>query len=172
LVFYLDASLPPDVLRGLALVRHDVLYPGGPGCPIAGPWVPDDEWLPVAGRDNWIVLMRDKRIRYRPGERQRLLENNVRAFCLTGAGNYSKWQILELLIRRWSDIQTAAEFQEPPYIYSVTQGGITLLAPIVPVVGGQPAAPEPLAPGVTEQLELGPQLRSRKRPGASHPRRP
>jgi len=162
LVYYLDASLPPDVLKGLGLIRHDVLYPGAPGCPIAGPWVPDGEWLPIAGRNGWIVLMRDKRIRHRPGERQRLLENNVRAFCLTGAGNYSKWQILELLVRRWSDIQTAAEFQEPPYIYSVTQGGLTLLEPAGSVPSEKAAAP-PARSGPPQQLELAPELARTKR---------
>lgn len=37
MVFYLDASIPFPVSKALSLVRDDVLYPGGPGCPIATP---------------------------------------------------------------------------------------------------------------------------------------
>jgi PIN like domain len=122
-VFYLDASIPIPVSKALSLVRDDVLYPGGPGCPVTTPAARDDEWLPVAGEHEWVVLMRDKRIRYRPGERHALLTNNVRAFVLTGAGNYSKWRTLGLLVRRWPDIEDAAAIEVPPYIYAVTQQG-------------------------------------------------
>jgi hypothetical protein len=122
--FYLDASIPFPVSQALALVRDDVMYPGGPGCPITTPGAKDAEWLPVAGHHGWIVLMRDKRVRSRPGERQALQENRVRAFVLTTAGNYSRWRILDLLVRRWPDVETIAGTDEPPYIYAVTQQGL------------------------------------------------
>ena len=84
--FYLDASIPFPVSQALALVRDDVLYPGAPGCPITAPDVKDDEWLAVAGQHGWAVIMRDKHVRSRPGERRSLRDNGVRAFVLTGAG--------------------------------------------------------------------------------------
>ena len=68
--FYLDASIPFPVSQALALVRDDVLYPGAPGCPITTPDVKDHEWLPVAGHHGWTVIMRDKHVRSRPGERR------------------------------------------------------------------------------------------------------
>jgi hypothetical protein len=123
-VFYLDASIPPPVSQALALVRDDVLYPGAPGCPIASADVRDRDWLPVAGRQGWVVLMRDKHVRSRPGERRALRENDVRAFVLTGAGNYSRWRTLDLLVRRWAEIEDLAGSGVPPYIYAVTQQGL------------------------------------------------
>lgn len=124
MVFYLDASVPFPVSQAFALVRDDVLYPGGPGCPITTPDAKDHEWLPVAGRHGWVVLMRNKRVRSRPGERRALRENGVGAFVLTGGGNYSRWRTLELLVRRWPDIEDAAGSEAPPYIYAVTQQGL------------------------------------------------
>jgi PIN like domain len=123
-VFYLDASIPIAVSMALALVRDDVLYPGGPNCPITTPGVRDDGWLPVAGHHGWLVLMRDKHVRRRPGELQALQKNSVRAFVLTGAGNYSRWRTLDLLVRRWSEIESTAAVEVPPYIYAVTQQGL------------------------------------------------
>jgi hypothetical protein len=67
--------------------------------------------------------MRDKRVRRRPGEREALLENNLRAFILTGAGNYSRWEVLELLILRWRAIEEAIEAHPRPFVCSVTRGG-------------------------------------------------
>jgi hypothetical protein len=64
--------------------------------------------------------MRDKRIRFRPCERQRLMDD-VRGFVMTGAGHYSKWRTLELMVRRWPEVMQIAASEPGPYIYSVTQ---------------------------------------------------
>lgn len=45
----------------------------------------DETWLALAGRNNWVVLTKDKRIRYRPLERRSLLDAGLRAFVLTSA---------------------------------------------------------------------------------------
>jgi PIN like domain len=122
--FYLDASIPFPVSQALALVRDDVLYPGAPGCPITTPDIKDHEWLPIAGHHEWAVIMRDKHVRSRPGERRALRDNGVRAFVLTGAGNYSRWRTLDLLVRRWPDIESVTGVEAPPYMYAVTQQGL------------------------------------------------
>jgi hypothetical protein len=127
LVFYCDASIPRAVAQALALVRDDVLYPGQDGCAVSDPAMKDVEWLPVAGAHEWVVLMRDKHIRTRPGERLRLTECGVRAFAMTAAGNYSRWLTLELLARRWREIEKVVADEPGPYIYSVTQSGLARL---------------------------------------------
>ena len=68
--------------------------------------------------------MRDKHVRSRPGERRALRDNGVRAFVLTGAGNYSRWRTLDLLVRRWLDIESVTGVEAPPYMYAVTQQGL------------------------------------------------
>ncbi len=127
LTFYLDASVQIAVARALREVRDDVLYPGAPGCPVQSPHVPDVDWLRIAGDNQWVVILRDKRIRRRPGERQRLLEHGLRVFCLTGAGNYSRWRTLELLVRQWEQLERVARDEPGPYIHAMTQGGIRAL---------------------------------------------
>jgi PIN domain-containing protein len=124
--YYLDASLQVDVCRALDLVRNDIQYPGKPGCSITDPKMRDEEWLPVAGSLNWVVLMRDKHIRTRTAERDALTRAGLRTFCLTGAGNYSKWKTVDLLVRKWNEIEQKAA-QSGPYIYSVTQAGLKQL---------------------------------------------
>jgi hypothetical protein len=125
--YYVDASVPIDVPKSLALVRDDILYPGAAGCPVKSPNVDDVEWLSIAGEQGWVVIMKDDRIRYRRWERQALMKAGVRAFCMTTAGNYSRWQTLQLLAQRWDAIEEAAK-EAGPYIYAVTQDGVRLLA--------------------------------------------
>lgn len=129
MLFYVDASVPIDIARALSLVRSDILYPGGPGCQITNPETKDVIWLPIAGANSWVVIMRDKRIRTRPGERRQLMDHGVRAFVMTGAGNYSKWQTIELLVRRWEEIEAVVGRNAGPFIFSITQGGVARLTP-------------------------------------------
>jgi uncharacterized protein with PIN domain len=42
----------------------------------------DPEWLTGAGKNGWIVVTRDERIRYRVSEKQAIRRAKVRAFVL------------------------------------------------------------------------------------------
>lgn len=139
MTFYVDASIPIDVRMALASVRDDVLYAGGPKAPKED--AQDRHWLETAGRNDWVVLKRDKRIRTRAWERDALIAAGVRTFCLTGAGNYTRWGVLELLVQRWRRIEELADAIPGPYIYSVTKEGVTWLR----VRGLTPPASEPVA---------------------------
>lgn len=89
--------------------------------------MPDSEWLGVAGQQNWVVITKDKMIRHRRWERQALIQAGVRSFCMTSAGGYPMWETLQLLARRWDDIEEIANTVAGPYIYSVTNAGVRFL---------------------------------------------
>ncbi len=88
----------------------------------------DEDWLPVVGANGWVVLMRDKRIRYRRPERERLMQYGAKAFCLTASGNQTRWGMLKLLVRNWDRIEETAELPGP-FIYGVNSAGVRRLAP-------------------------------------------
>lgn len=113
--------------KALAAVRADLVYPGHRDCPVDR-GAADEEWLPVVGDNGLIVLMRDKRIRYRRPERERLMDHGVKAFCLTASGNQSRWDMLQLLVRHWDRIEETATLPGP-FIYGVSGSGLRKLAP-------------------------------------------
>ena len=79
--------------------------------------VPDEEWLELAGSRGWAVLMKDKRIRYRPHEREAIEKFRVRCFCLAGR-NLPADEMAEQFLRRLPAIARAC--QEPgPFLYVV-----------------------------------------------------
>jgi len=123
LFFYVDAAML-GIAMALARVRNDVTYAGAPGCPVKSPNVKDAKWLPIVGRHNWVVIMKDDQIRYRTLERKRFLEAGLRVFCLTTSGNRTSWEILGLLVRFWGDMERVALSRPGPYIYSITQLGV------------------------------------------------
>jgi PIN like domain len=124
--FYLDASIQIAVRTALDSVREDVVYAGGPNAPKES--TQDRHWLTTVGNEGWVVIKRDKRIRTRPWEREALIAAGARTFCLTGAGNYNRWDTLRLLAARWDRIEQVAEKIPGPYIYAVTWQGVRRLS--------------------------------------------
>lgn len=121
--YFVDENML-SIGKALAAVREDVVYPGHPSCPTIPRRTPDLDWLPIVGTNDWVVLMRDKRIRYRPAERKALLDHGVRAFCLTGSGNASSWSMLRLIVRHWDGIESKLLGEDGPFIFGVTGAGV------------------------------------------------
>jgi hypothetical protein len=113
-----------SIAKSLRAVRSDIVHPGHPDCPTIPLGAKDTDWLPLVGQAGWAVIMRDKRIRRRPAERQRFIAHGVRAFCLTGSGNQTSWQMLRLVVRHWDRLEKAVS-QPGPFIYAVTAGGLS-----------------------------------------------
>ena len=83
------------------------------------------EWLALAGSRDWVVPMKDERIRYRAAERRTLLVHDVRAFCLTG-GNLRAADMAELFLARIDHMAEACA-DPGPFLYAVSRRGLRRL---------------------------------------------
>jgi PIN like domain len=84
LVFFTDRDLGtrfPDILiaAGLTVRRHRDLFP--PDCP-------DEVWLQTIGREGWIAVSHDARIRYKPNELAAVVRHRVRLLVVIGKAPY------------------------------------------------------------------------------------
>jgi predicted nuclease of predicted toxin-antitoxin system len=119
LTLFLDESLDSvsvvTALRdaGATVERHTEHFARG---------VADDVWLTEAGKNNWIVLTRDKRIRYRQLERLALQAAKVRAFVFTG-GNVTAKDTGAILARAIDRIQRISNANPGPFIYHIGKSG-------------------------------------------------
>lgn len=82
----------------------------------------DEVWLERAGTEGWIVLTRDKRIRYRKLERLAMKIAGVRAFVFTG-GNVTIQDTGEILARALSSIRRICAIQVGPFVYHIGRSG-------------------------------------------------
>ena len=82
----------------------------------------DEDWLTHAGNHNWVVLTRDKRIRYRQLELRGLTEARVRAFVFTG-GNITVKDTAEILTRALPRIDAICALNAGPFIYHIGRTG-------------------------------------------------
>jgi hypothetical protein len=116
---YLDESLDSESLAaalteaGISVIRGSRHVPRG---------TPDDVWLGECGTHGWIVLTRDKRIRYRVLERTALQENGVKAYVFTG-GNVSLAATVEIIVGAMPKILKIAGETAAPFIFHIGVDG-------------------------------------------------
>ncbi len=115
----MDASLGrrivPEALRreGIEVVAHDDQFEPG---------TPDAIWLEEAGRRGWVVLTKDKRIRYRENERRVLQRARVAAFVFVGK-DLTGEEIAAALVAALPRMIRTTQRTPRPFIATVTPGG-------------------------------------------------
>ena len=125
LTFFLDRNLGrrtvADTLRaaGLNVIVHDDCFPQA---------ATDLEWLKEAGKNQWVVLTRDERIRYHTAEMQTLRRARVRAFVLAARKGLTAQDWADIFLKAMPKIRPLATTQPPPFIAKVARDGtVTLL---------------------------------------------
>jgi predicted nuclease of predicted toxin-antitoxin system len=119
-VFFVDRSLGSkrfvQRLRDLGLnaIAHDEIF---------DPATPDQEWLSRAGDEGWVVVTKDKAIRWRELEKRAVEGANARVFALV-PGNKTMDEMLEIFERALPRIREALEMVTPPFIATIAGSGI------------------------------------------------
>ena len=126
LIFFIDRCLGrkviPDGLRaaGEEVRIHDDHFPQD---------AKDEAWLTEVGKNGWVVLTKDKHIRYRVSEIQALHAAKVRAFVLTSRGDLNATEVIQIFVKAMPAIKRLCEKTAPPFIALVDRGGNLRLAP-------------------------------------------
>ena len=83
---------------------------------------PDKEWLEFAGEKSFVVLTKDKRIRYRVSERIMVKKHCVRVFALT-KGNWTGEQMAEIFAKSLKSMRNFLKKNPGPFIATVSKSG-------------------------------------------------
>lgn len=106
-------ALAPDDAR--------IVYPGHPAWPFDQDEA-DEVWLPHVGGDNWLTIMRDRKVRFRTAEKAALIEYRVRAVNVATITNLTVAGTVALLRENWEAIE--ATLASPPAFYHLTKSGL------------------------------------------------
>jgi hypothetical protein len=82
----------------------------------------DTVWLPHACKEGWIVLTKDKGIRYNQLEIAAIVANNGREFFFR-SGNWSGTKMAEILSKALPKMKRMAKKVYAPFIASLTEAG-------------------------------------------------
>lgn len=118
LEIFIDRSLgrkiaAPLVAAGARVYLHDDYFDQG---------VEDEVWLTEVGKKGWVVLTKDKTIRYRTIERQALMNAGLKAFFFM-SGSISFSSMAEIIAKALPAIRKFAESHAPPFIAGIYKDG-------------------------------------------------
>ena len=121
---FFDASLTGHAVH-LAVEDPRIIYVGHQDWPLSQS-ATDRDWLAYVGRCGIPVVMRDKRIRTRPGERDALLAAGVTAIVVATSRNLSIAEFADLFERCSDEIEAALVGE--PGLHHLTMAGLKPMA--------------------------------------------
>jgi predicted nuclease of predicted toxin-antitoxin system len=119
-VIFLDRSLGKQIIAtslrgaGCQVEVHDDHF---------SPDARDEEWLAQVGSKGWVVLTKDKRIKYRALELAAAVSARAKVFTLT-AGSVQGGEMAEIFLKAMARIKNYVAENDPPYIVKVSRAGL------------------------------------------------
>jgi hypothetical protein len=98
--FFVDESAL-GLGKGMAALRRDTIHAGHRAIPEVPLGSDDVDWMPVVAARRLIAIGRDKRVRSRPAERQRIIDSGLRYIWIGGKRDESSWDWMRRLTRHW-----------------------------------------------------------------------
>jgi hypothetical protein len=102
---------------GWTVEQHNSHFPQG---------TEDIVWLPFVGRNQWVLITKDQRIRKHPFERQVLINSGVRNFVLH-AGNLKAAEMAAIYTTAMPAMLTLIAEQAAPFIAKIEEQAIVSL---------------------------------------------
>lgn len=114
MIFFTDRDLGasfPRILSeaGLHVEKHDDHFPADS--------TPDEVWLRAVGERGWLVISKDKRIRYRPNERDAVMRAGVGLFLVVGQASHRA--LADNFVNCIAKIERFVKTHDPPFIAKV-----------------------------------------------------
>jgi hypothetical protein len=86
------------------------------------PGTEDTTWLPTVGKHGWLLLTKDKRIRFNELEKSAIQRYRAREFYLA-SGNYSGTEMAAMLVTALREMARFCRRYDPPLIRSISKSG-------------------------------------------------
>jgi hypothetical protein len=100
-------------LAGIPYIGHHDLF---------APDAADEDWLRAVQGNSWLILTRDKNIRYKANEQQALVEARLVMFVLA-QGSITAEETGRIVVAAWPAMVKAAMQTQPPALFSITRTG-------------------------------------------------
>ena len=112
-VYFTDRDLGkrfPEILEsgGLRVERHADHFTHD---------TPDETWLEAVGKRGWIALTHDRRIRYKPNERDAVTRHNVALLVIVGAAPFP--ELARAFVTSLPVVEHFLHRNRPPFIAKV-----------------------------------------------------
>ena len=112
-VYFTDRDLGkrfPEILEadGLTVERHQDHF---------APATADEVWLEAVGKRGWVALTHDRRIRYKPNERDAVMRHGVGLLVIVGAAPFA--DLARAFVATLPRVERFLAQHKPPFIAKV-----------------------------------------------------
>ena len=124
---FIDRSLGKHIIAdrlravGMAVEVHDDHLPQD---------APDEDWIALVGRKNWVAITKDRGVRYRTAELQAIRRHSARVIVIR-MKNATGWDIAELLVKARRRIARFAAKTAPQFVAGIYGSGMVKAYEIV-----------------------------------------
>lgn len=119
IVLYLDRNLGKHIIANTLRYSNVEVEIHDDHLPINAP---DEHWIELVGRRNWIAITKDKNIRYRTAEIEAIKKYNARVIVIR-AKNATGSDIAELILKSMKRITQFAKKTKAPFIAEIDRSG-------------------------------------------------
>ena len=128
---YIDENMPEQLAKALNILQQPLN--GKEKSPIEvlslkeefGGGAKDEDWIPVVGRSNGVVITQDFNIQTTRHQRALCEEHGLGMIYIKPPSNrgLSYWDMALLLINRWNEIKKILRMEKAPFAYRGTMRG-------------------------------------------------
>jgi hypothetical protein len=105
--------------------RSDVIHPGHSLIEDVPRGTADLTWMPIVGKNGWIVLTRDRRIRTRPAEQLAYWEHGLRSVWIGGKQDHTSRELAEIFLQHEDRLQRLIiKLGAGPWALTMSRSGI------------------------------------------------
>ena len=116
--FFIDNNLSLHLAKGMKEFGEDVIHLTEKFQPATN----DEIWLEFVGKNGFVLITRDERIRWNPAERAAFRKYKVGAFFL-GGKNLTRCQLIQQLVRNWPKVKNTAAKETRPFAFRIPPSG-------------------------------------------------
>jgi hypothetical protein len=124
LKIYIDENMAPQIARALNVVQEHLNSEEKKAIEVISlkdafhEGIKDEEWIPIIGKQNGIVITQDRRIWHSRHQRELYMQYGVGIiFLKSPKTGMTFWQMFKHLIEWWDDIKQIARKNKPPFSF-------------------------------------------------------
>lgn len=120
MTFFFDNNIGENLVRGMKAFGEDVIHLKQHFAEDT----PDHVWLEYIGKQGYVLITKDERVRYNPLERRAIKKYRIGTFFLGGKG-LDKCRLIQQVVRNWPRIKEYAIKSRKlrPYAFRVPPTG-------------------------------------------------
>ncbi len=129
MIVYIDENMSPYLAKGFNILQAPLNIKSGKSIEVKsikevfGSGAKDEEWIPLAGKQNSCVIPQDYNIKRIRHQRELCAKYNLGMFYFKppSRNGYTYLDMLKLMVKHWEEITKICNKVQRPFSYKVTQ---------------------------------------------------